>query len=185
MDIKKLYFQTLEGLKNHQRPQHDFTDEQFLFLFQNLGQSLEEKDWELAKKIFCLLSHVKQPHEIFEGLICKILNRRGVPHSLKIFALNASGKYIIQRRNQLAQKLPAFYLEAVRCLLSTNRPELKEWALRTIDEMGDQGKPFINDILKNRPRFLAMLNKHNRHCHDIIELLIKKWSLRERIGKKD
>ena len=139
----------------------------------------------MVENIFCLLGHVKRPHEIFEGLICKILNRRGVPHSLKIFALNASGKYIIQRRNQLAQKLPAFYLEAIRPLLSTNIPELKEWALRTIDEMGDQGKPFISDILKNRPRFLAMLNKHNRHCHDIIKVLIKKWGFHERIGKKN
>ena len=184
MDIQKLYLQTLEGLKGHHRPKHNFTHEQFLFLFQTLEKALEEKDWELMEKIFCLLGHAKRPHEIFEELICKILNHTQVPLSLKIFTLNASGKYIIQRRNQLAQKLPTFYLEAIRSLLSTNKPELKEWALRTIDEMGNQGKPLISDILKNRPRFLSMLNKHNRYCHDIIESLVKKWGLHGRIRKK-
>ena len=55
MDIKKLYLQTLEGLENHQRPKHDFTDEQFLFLFQTLGKSLEEKKLGIGRKYLLLI----------------------------------------------------------------------------------------------------------------------------------
>lgn len=179
MDIQKLYLQTLAELRKDHRPKHQFTREQFIFLFQELSKALEAKDWELMEKIFCLLNNVNRSHEILEGLICKILNRKQVPPPIKIFALNASGKYIIQRRNQLGDKLPAFYLEAIRSLLPSKNVELKEWVLRTIDEMGDQGKPLIGDILKHRPRFLAMFNKHNRHSHDIIELLVKKWGFHE------
>ena len=48
------------------------------------------------EKVFCILNNVNCLDEIFEGLICKILNHSGPPTKIKIFALNASSRYIIQ-----------------------------------------------------------------------------------------
>ena len=185
--MDKTYRQILAQHQRGERPQYRFNQRQFHWLFLSLGQALEQQDWQHMDKLFCLLVAARDTRssgEIFEGPICKILKREEVPSTVKIFALNASCKYVIQRRNQLSQKLPPYYLQAIRGLLSDKDPELKEWILRTIDEMGGQGKPLVHDILKHRPRFYHMFNRHHRNTHDIIEVLLSKWGLNGVARKK-
>ena len=184
MDIARTYTQIIDDLKNHHRPRVIFGDQDFNQLLQALYHALAAEEWREAEKIFCLLNHSSRPHAIFEGLLCQALNRHSIPSRIKIFALGASASYIIERRNQLALKLPAFYLDAIRALLPTRDAELKEWTLRTIDAMGPQGKPLVEDILRHRPRSWAMLNRHHRHSHDIIERLVSKWGFDGQVGKK-
>jgi len=122
------------------------------------------------------MDHSRNSHEMFEGTLCKLLHHPRSDQDLVIYTLCATQKYIIQRRNFTGDKLPDYYLDAIRKLLKTKNPETKEWTLRTIDQMGAQGKKLANDILKVRPRFLSLLNKHNRNSHEIIEMLLKRWN---------
>ena len=179
LDVQKLYQQILQGIVGEKRPLIPLNPEEARELFVMLGTSLDQKQWERVKKVLCVLGHTHSYQEIFEGPLCKILNRQDPPHSIKIFALTASTRHVIQRRNQLSQSLPPYYLEAVGSLLTTKSAELKEWVLRTIDEMGYQGKTLAPPVLKNRPRSWHMFNLHHRNSHDIIEWLVKKWGLSE------
>ncbi|MCY4644011.1 MAG: hypothetical protein OXB88_05280 [Bacteriovoracales bacterium] len=183
MDIEQSYEKALRTLKRGLRPRHPWGPKEFLFLAESLKEALTSQNEKLIEQILCLLQGTERTPEIFEDLLCRLLALSWPSSRIKIFALDTSTKYIIQRRRKLSLPLPPLYLKTVGLLLENPNPELKEWALRVIDEMGKEGRPLASHILKNRPRFWQMGNKHHRHCHDIIEMLMTKWGPHERVGK--
>lgn len=183
MNIENTYNDVLVSLKKEKRPLLKQNDDDFKELFLALGNSLNSIEMheskEMIKKVLCILDHTTNHSPIFEGILCKILKSKDVPTDLKVYTLSTTQKFIIQRRNFMGEPLPSFYIDTLSDLLDVKDPELYEWTLRTIDEMGVQGKKLVHKILKTRPRFLQMLKKHNQNSHDIIEMLLVKWGFRE------
>ncbi len=190
MDINQKYQEIINALKEGKRSLTSIKEPEFKELFIKLGEAFQRiedenssnlnDDLQSIERILCILEHSRNFSPIFEGLLCRLLKSTKLPNQLKIYALGASQGFIIQRRNFLGESLPGFYLETLELLLDSDDPELYEWNLRIIDETGNQGKKLAEKILKTRPRFLKMLNKHNRNSHDIIQMLIEKWGLRVR-----
>lgn len=178
MDILNTYQNILSTIKDNKRPNLQYSKEDFLILFEGLGHAFTEVDEEKIIHILCILDHCASKTEIFEGLLCKILKSDQFSTKIKIYTLSTTQKFIIQRRNQHGEPLPSYYLEAVTALLKTKDAELFEWSLRSIDEMGPQGRPLVHEILKHRPKGFKLFNKHWRNSHELIEMLLEKWNLK-------
>ena len=179
MDINGLYEETLLGLRSKKRVRHLFSEKEFHYLKAEWGYALSRQDFKRIQKILCLIEHSKDICDLFDSLFVRTLEHLQESNSntqLIVLALGASWKPIVDRSHKTGDRINSQFIEILRNLLSHRCPEVLEWTLRTIDQIGGQAMCLKGDIIKAKPGLERFFSKEKRVCHQIIGMLLKRWS---------
>ncbi len=168
--IDQKYSQIIDSLKKGHRFLDKLGDDEILILKENLEST---KDAELLKKIFCIIDNTQTRTTEFSKGIIKILNEVH-PTDIYIYALEASRKHVLEANFIKGHRLDLDSLNTFKSLLTHESPEVVEWTLRVIDEMGGQGIYFKSTFEQIKPK-ITLFNKHKRHVKMIINMLEKRW----------
>lgn len=172
--IAELYAETIEKLKNDQRPRLMLTPELRAQIKQVWEEALASKNSESFKHIFLLLDHTHQTTNEFNQLFFRTLKE--IKNSeLLIYALAASRKHVIEHSFKTGEMISFEYFEALKKLLEEKNPEVKEWTLRTIETLGPMSIRLKQEVMKARPGLLSLLNKHQKASSQIIDYLEREW----------
>ncbi len=182
MDIKKTYATILEGLKLGGRGQLKLTREDTLELHQALKTAIEQaktgtksSNQEL-EEILCILSHDQNYSQEFTPELIKILEQ-DFSKEILVYTLSALVRHDIQANQRQGERIKEETLKILQKLLDHTDPEVVEWCLRTIDELGNQGLYFLAKLKSIKPnRLSGVFNQHKRNVVEIIEMLERKWS---------
>ena len=172
MDIQSVYKDILEDLKLGGRALRRLNSTELKELETHLN---EEKDPERLKEILCIVEHSASFHPPFEPILLKLLHQESDPEIL-VFALNAARKHILASHQQQGKRVEFSFLEVLQKLLYSKSPEVVEWTLRTIEEMGAQGIFFKKDLNNIKPAPWKWFNEHQRSVREIIAMLEHRWS---------
>ena len=175
----RIYQETIEKLKNGQRPQIKLTleliDELKRVWEKTLVKGQEQlKQIETIKKILCILDNTQNTSSEFNELFIKTLNEIS-DHQILIYTLSASQKHVIADGLKNGKMISMDYFLVLKELLLNKNPEIKEWTLRTIETMGPLSLRFKNEVLSVKPGFLKVFNQHQKNCFQLIEYLEKEW----------
>lgn len=180
-----IYLQAIDDLKNFKRPQIKLNREEFIELYQIWQEKIQELDnpsqneeaLKALEKILCILDHTQKASSIFDELIqdsFKKINKT----ELIIYLLSVSQKHLIQKKFLEGNPIPKSFFESLRYLLETGQdnPEILEWTLRTIEQLGNQSIKLREDVLKIKPTWGALFNSNKKASKQIIEMLEKRWA---------
>lgn len=173
MDINLKYQEIIEQLKQGHRYLKPLDKNDVQILNDALNSEI---DSEQIKKIFCILDNTQTNAIELKDSIIKMLENSNINDEIKIYALEASRKHIIDSYFKRGKRLPGEYIMCLQKLLESKNPELQEWTLRTIDECGSQSIIFRETVKKIRPRFFKIYNKHYRAVLQLCEYLERRWS---------
>jgi hypothetical protein len=180
MILEKLYLETIEKLKNDQRPKIMLSPELKAEIKKVWAEALKGNHQEALKQIFCLLEHAQTTtnefNELFYSTLKELKNSELIIH-----ALAASQKHIVEHSLKTGDMISFEYFEVLKKLLQDKNPEVKEWTLRTIETLGPMSLRLKQEVLKAKPSLLALLNKHQKASGQIIDYLEREW---QRIGPK-
>jgi hypothetical protein len=168
--IEEKYAQIITVLKKGHRYQKKLTENEIDSLNQALKNTNEPKQLE---KIFCIIDNTQTRSLKFSKPILDILNSDHSSNIL-VFALEASRKHVLEANFTKGNRLDLNTLDTFKGLLSHTDPEVVEWTLRVIDEMGGQGIYFKSIFDTIKPK-LALFNNHKKNIKMIITMLEKRW----------
>lgn len=181
MDIKKTYQGILEGLKIGGRGQVKLSSDESKELHLALKEALGNKSSKELEEILCILGHDQNYSPEFTPDLIKILEQ-DFSKEIMVYTLSALVRHDIQANQRQGQRVKEETLKVLQKLLDHAEPEVVEWVLRTIDEMGSQGIFYWQKLKEIKPhRLSGLINKHKRNVVEIIEMLERKW---ETYGKK-
>ena len=175
MSIDELYTKTISDLKEGKRAKVELNFNLRHQILNNWKMALENKQKEEIEKCLCLLEHSQILCGEFDELFYTTISENfGSP--LDIYALAASWKHIIQRRQRSGERIPYKYIQIIEKKLSVEQPEIFEWVLRTVDQLGPQSIIVKKTVLSRKPGLLKVFNPHYRMSREIIDMLEKRWS---------
>ncbi len=172
--IAELYAETIEKLKNDQRPRLMLTPELREQIKTAWTEALAGKNQDSFKHIFLLLDHTHQTTSEFNELFFRTLKEMK-NSELIIYALAASRKHVIEHSFKTGEIISYEYFEALKKLLAEKNPEVKEWTLRTIETLGPMSIRLKQEVMKAKPGLLSLLNKHQKASSQIIDYLENEW----------
>lgn len=172
MNIEEVYQSILHDLSVGGRGLRKYGSSELKYLEKALLDTTN--DIEL-KKVICLVEHSMSFHPPFIEPLLHILRTHANPEIL-VFALDGARKHILAYHQQQGKRLDFTYLEVLQKLLYSTHPEVVEWTLRTIEEMGSQGIFFLRDFNNIKPPMWKWFNEHNRSVREIIAMLEMRWS---------
>lgn len=172
---QELYRETIEKLRQGHRPQIKLTPELLAEI---------KADWEAAlasgaqnetiKKILCILDNSQNTTAELNDLFIKTL-KEIKDNELVVYALSASQKHVVAESLKTGTMISFEYFEALKNLIQDKNPEVKEWALRTIETLGPLSLRLKNEVLAARPGIMKLFNQHTKASSQIIEYLEKEW----------
>lgn len=174
---KEIYNDCILKLKAQKRPQIKLTEEIILDLKEHwpknseLAQSAKLQD---LKEILCILDNSQSTTEAFDSLLLSILEEI-TNEEILIYTLSVIQKQTIAQSLKTGNILNFKFFESFRALLKSNSPEIKEWALRTVESLGPMSMRLKKEILEAKPSFFKRLNPHQKNCADIIEYIESEW----------
>jgi hypothetical protein len=175
MTYQQIYQDILEKLKNNQRPLIKLTPELISELKAEWEKALKNHgENETIKKILCILDNSQTTTSELNELFFKTL-REIKDHELLVYALAASQKHVIADSFKTGTMMSAEYFEVIKKLLQDKNPEVKEWALRTVESLGPLSLRLKNEVLAAKPGFMKLFNQHQKASGQIIEYLEKEW----------
>jgi hypothetical protein len=183
---EKIYSQAIQDLQNFKRPQIKLDKQDFLELhhlweenLQFMEESAKKKEEVLStlEKIFCILDHSQKSSSIFDDLIQQSFPKLKKPE-LIIYLLSVSQKHIIQKKFLEGNPIPKGFFGLLKDLLKKyqDEPEIIEWTLRTIEQLGNQSIKLREEVLTIKPRWGVLFNNHKKASRQIIEMLEKRWA---------
>lgn len=173
MNLQETYQTIIDGLKNGGRGSVKLTKADVLFL-QNELKTATTKG---INQILCVLAHDQGYHKELAPDLLKLINSLKDNETL-VFALSAFSRHSIAARLRDGERMDMETLKMLETLLLHSSHEVVEWVLRTIDEMGSQGRYFLPILQKIKPGKIAVIvNKHKRNSKEIIEMLEKRWRI--------
>lgn len=170
-----LFKTVIEQLKADHRPMLTLDEEQLVSLSNDWRHALLSADTQALTQVLCILDHTLSLSELFNDLILDSFRSIQAPETL-IYVLSVSQKHVIDRCGRKGERVPHQFVMALKDLLNHDDPELLEWTLRTIDQLGQQSLLLKEDVLGRKPGILAIFNKHKNNSRMIIEMLEKRWS---------
>ena len=185
-----LYSKTIEDLKNFKRPMIQLSSADFLEIRDLWKEGLqklkdpsfkeEQKEQTLAflEKIFCLLDHTQKPSVLFDSLYEESFKIIKKPE-LVIYLLSVSRKHLIEKKFLEGNPIPKSFIKSLENLLEDYEninPEVIEWTLRTIEQLGNQSLKLREAVLKIKPSWGSLFNQHKKASKPIIELFEKRWA---------
>lgn len=178
-NYQRIYQDTIEKLKNGQRPQIKLTPELLLELKLEWEKALANGtdkvlQNETIKKILCILDNSQSTTSELNELFIKTL-KEIKDHELIIYTLSASQKHVIADGLKNGKMISIEYFDILKNLLLSKNPEIKEWTLRTIETMGPLSLRFKKEVLAARPGMMKIFNQHQKASAQLIEYLEKEW----------
>lgn len=171
----QIYQDIIEKLKSNQRPLIKLTPELLSEIKTEWEKALKSgTENETIKKILCILDNTQSTTSELNDLFFKTL-KEIKDHELLVYALAASQKHVIADSFKTGKMISMEYFEVLKKLLQDKNPEVKEWALRTIESLGPLSLRFKNEVLAAKPGFMKMFNQHQKASAQIIEYLEKEW----------
>jgi hypothetical protein len=171
MNIESLYNEIIEELKRGGRGLRKLSPDQIEGLIKNWNR-------DQLKLILCILDHSIENLACFDESIIKSLHEETEPELL-IFLLGAAQKHSIAARAYDGFPPSSDFIKAIKYLLNSphiNKPEVLEWTLRIIEQMGMKSILFKKEIIKLRPGLGSLFNQHKKSSKQLIELLEKRWA---------
>lgn len=141
--------------------------------------ALAHKQVQDLNAVFCILDHSRHPIAQFEDLFFLTLEAE-YPAEQKIFALSASWKHLLDRWSRAGDRVPMRYLEILRSMLTQDDLELREWALRTIDQVGPQGRLLAKEVFAAKAGWKSLVNPHAKAISQLVGMFEKRWNTNER-----
>ncbi len=174
-----LYRETIEKLKQGQRPQIKLTPELLSELKAEWESALmagvdQARQNETIKKILCILDNSQNTTSELNELFFKTL-KEIKDHELLVYALSASQKHVIAESLKTGKMISFEYFEILKNLIKDKNPEVKEWALRTIESLGPMSLRLKNEVLAAKPGLMKLFDKHQKASSQIIEYLENEW----------
>lgn len=170
----RIYLEIIEKLKNDQRPKIVLTVELLQELKAEWDHALACSDNESIKKILCILDNTQTTTSELNELFFKTL-KQIKDRELLIYTLSASQKHVIADSFKTGTMISFEYFEILKNLLLNKNPEVKEWALRTIENLGPLSLRFQKEVRAAKPGFSKLFNQHLKASSQIIEYLEKEW----------
>ena len=179
VDVKTAYVQVMSLLQAQKRAIHSFPLEELSSLW---GQALESQDFDSLKKILCLVKYSKEISPLFDSLFIETfhqLRKFQECDKLIVFALGASWRHIIERSHKTGERIDHRFMDSLKALLNHKNPEILEWTLRTIDQMGGEALYFKDAIMKIRLGVGYFFQRNKKASFKIIQMLLKRWETYE------
>lgn len=178
-NYQRIYLDTIEKLKNGQRPQVKLTPELLAELKQEWEKVLatgtdKVLQNETLRKILCILDNSQTTTSELNELFIKTL-KEIKDHELIVYALSASQKHVIADALKNGKMISLEYFEVLKNLLLSKNPEIKEWTLRTIETMGPLSLRLKNEVLNAKPGLMKIFNKHQKASAQLVEFLENEW----------
>lgn len=178
-NYQRIYLDTIEKLKNGQRPQIKLTPELLAELKQEWARALANGtdkvlQNETLKKILCILDNSQTTTSELNELFFKTL-KEIKDHEMIVYALSASQKHVIADGLKNGTMISMEYFEILKNLLLSKNPEVKEWTLRTIETMGPLSLRLKKEVLAAKPGLMKIFNQHQKASSQLIDYLEKEW----------
>ena len=170
----RIYQEIIEKLQLDQRPKIVLTAELMAELKHEWDHALACSDNEAIKKILCILDNTQTTTSELNELFFKTL-KQIKDKELLIYTLAASQKHVIADSFKSGKMISFEYFEILKNLLLDKNPEVKEWALRTIESLGPLSLRFQKEVLAAKPGLMKIFDKHQKASSQIIEYLEKEW----------
>lgn len=169
------YQALIKKLKAGQRAIFKASPEEIALYLSELAQANQSKDETKLEQLFCLLSNTQQKDLRFEEEIQKILaDFKHYSPDLIIKALSAARKHILEARFIQGDRLKGDFLILLEPLLYHSSPEVVEWTLRLVEEMGTQAIFFKKHFAKIMPGLLTF-NKHKKNIKELIFMIDSRY----------
>jgi hypothetical protein len=170
----------MEALNKGESPKLNLTPSEFLsttHLWEGLLEN-ENTDLTKLKQVLSIFEFSQRPYFELTEIIEKTLENIE-DSSIKIFSLGLLQKHCVAASKKLSERVPNSTLIVLKNLLEENRdPEVLEWVLRTIEQMGSQSLFFKEQIQKKRPKFYELFNEHSRMNKKLIHYLEEQWGIK-------
>ncbi len=172
MNVNQCYQEILEKLKRGERPLVKLSGQELLSLKEHWQKAKSNQDLAEVHKVLCVLDNTQSFSGLFDELIIETLAQNSDDETL-IFTLSVATKHILAYRMRAGDPVPGDFVDALGSLLADKNPEVLEWTLRTIAELGRQARKLRPLILEHRPGFSAIFNVHKRHAQEIVDLILR------------
>lgn len=178
-NYQRIYQDTIEKLKNGQRPQIKLTPELLAEIKLEWEKALSSGtdkvlQNETLKKILCILDNSQTTTSELNELFIKTL-KEIKDHEMIVYALSASQKHVIADGLKNGKMISMEYFDILKTLLLSKNPEVKEWTLRTIETMGPLSLRLKKEVLAAKPGLMKIFNQHQKASSQLIEYLEKEW----------
>lgn len=170
----RIYQEIIEKLKNDQRPKIVLTAELLAELASEWENALNINNHESIKKILCILDNTQTTTSELNELFFRTL-KEIKDHELLVYSLSASQKHVIADSFKTGKMISSEYFDILKNLLLDKNPEVKEWALRTIENLGPLSMRFQKEVLAAKPGLIKLFNQHQKASAQIIEFLEQEW----------
>ena len=175
MDFEALHRQILQQLKEDLRPLISLDKEQVSSLCEQTRKALAGSDKKRLSMFLCILDNISTMDEKLDELALEILLHPELK-DLTAMALSPLGRHIIEYRQMAGKMLPTTLFSKLKELISHPDLEVKFWALRLADQMGNKAMVLREEILSQKPRFWQLLNKNNRMIRVLIEMMERRFA---------
>lgn len=179
-ELEAIFKQVIEDLKTMKRPQLKLEESDAVFLASYWEQSLSlikngtESAKEQLKMVLCVLDNTQSSFPNFDKLFQDTFNQIDDPDFI-VFTLSAFQKQVMERMAKASERLNPEQLNTLKKILSHKSPEVLEWGLRTIEQLGSQALFFKQEILAAKPGMKSFFNQHLKASKQIIDMLEKRW----------
>ena len=177
-----MYLQIVDQLKDDTRPLVSLNKEQINSLCDQTRKALSRHDKEHLSMFLCILDNTRTMDEKLDELALDILLNENL-EELTAVALSPIGRHIIEYRQMAGKMLPTPLFSKLKELISHPDSEVKFWALRLADQMGNKAMILRKEIISQKPKFWQLLNKNNRMIRVLIEMMER--TLRLNLSMKD
>ena len=179
LDIDKKYQETIELLKSGKRPMIKLTEQELIELAAawtklNEEGAMEEKYLPLL----CIADHLTTSHQDLHAPLIYTLENRD-EENLLVYTLTASFKIIIEDCEKKSNRIPFAFLNALKIPLAHKSWEVLEWALRVVDQLGQQSVFLKEDVFARRPGLIHKLNPKAKNIFELIQMFERRWSPHE------
>lgn len=181
--IDEIYQNVISRLSDSSRARVELTE-------QNLEKIIEEYEDKikssidienkklLLKKYFFILSHAnltsQKTHQSLLNAF-EFIKEKKLDTDYFIFLLSAIRRQFIDHQSRTGDKIPMDLIAHLKSLLTNKNPEILEWTLRTIENLGPQSLFFEKEILKLKPSLTKILNVHQRNSFMLVDLIKDNW----------
>lgn len=149
-----------------------------------LSLDLRSDDPQLVSQAILIATHASHSETLLAPALIELFKAE-LPVKDTILLLNAARLHVVDGAFKAGERLSMEFLEALRGKLYHPRAEVREWALRLVDQCGSQSIVFREDLDKIKPRLWQLVKAEWRVVLELITFIQRKWLSHERPTTKN
>lgn len=178
-NTNEIYQEVIDKLKKGARPQIRLTPEILNELKMRWEEAIsggvdQKEQSSMLKKILCILDNSQTTTSELNDLFFRTF-KEIKDSEIIIYCLSASQKHVIADSLKTGKMISFEFFEILKTLLLDRNPEVKEWALRTIESLGPMSLRLKADVLSAKPGIMKLFNQHQKASAQIIDYLEAEW----------